>query len=394
MAELRVSGSVGESQFTAAREIRNLAHLNRSASSSRVLNLARLYVEAREEPDYLLHPLFENSGLNRAIILKHTLRVDERHLFGYGRHTVTKVVLPYDAFDLRLGGRAIFVGQQGYEGLMLSYLGIEEVGRNRDARILRVLDTLPSLDPFLVREHLSRIEVRPARLYFRISRSDLDGMAGFTAGRVADLVHAALGEARLGLAEKLGEKILSDRLDRELQPLRLALGMTPSAFHEGVMCWRGFLYYKWCYVELQEGTRELLAGLSGYRPSLTHDNALAGYLRRVRPRIAKAVVKTLHEIGRILEAYDDVYDALAHDRNPEPFRRFLLHGAHLFLQLGEKIGVLNHMVSFWRFRMGKAVDGHRPLEAIEFADILVDFEAGLAQAFHDGQPPAHDRPAA
>ena len=386
MAELRVSGSVGESQFTTTREIRNLDHLNRSGSSSRVLNLARLYVESRDDPDYILHPLFENSGLNRAIILKHTLRVDERKLFGYGRQTVTKIILPYDAFDLKLGGRSIFVRQTGYEGLMQTYLGIDDTGRNRDAKILAMLDALPSLDPFLVREQLARMEVRPASLYFQISRNDLDGMAAFTAGRVEDLVHAALGESRRGLAEKLGEKILSDRLDQELQPLRAALGMTPSSFHEGVMCWRGFLYYKWCYVELQEGVRELLAGLSTYRANVTYDTSLSNYLRRARPRIAKAVVKTLRDIGRSLEAYDDVYSALAHDRNPEPFRQFLLHGHHLFTQLGEKVGVLNHMVSFWRFRMGKAAEGLRPLESIEFADILVDFEAGLANSFHETLP--------
>ncbi|MEI9904887.1 MAG: hypothetical protein WDN06_13665 [Asticcacaulis sp.] len=396
MAELRVSGSVGESHFTTTREIRNLDHLNRQGSSSRVLNLARLYVAERDNDDYNAKPLFESSGLNRAIILKHTLRVDERHLFSYGRQTVTKIILPYDAFDLRLGGRAIYIRQQGYEGLMQACLGIDDMGRNRDVRILNILDALPSLDPFLVREHLSRIEVKPSRVYFQIARGDLDGMAAFTAERVHDLVQAALGESRLGLAEKLGEKILSDKLDQELQPLRSALGMTPQAFHEGVMCWRGYLYYKWCYVELQQGVRELLAGLSHYRANVTYDASLQSYLRRARPRIAKAVVKTLRDIGKTLEAYDDVYNALAHDRNPEPFRHFLLHGSHLFVQLGEKVGILNHMVSFWRFRMGKAVEGLRPLESIEFADILVDFEAGLSSAFRDGQPQpdGQDRPAA
>ncbi len=398
MAELRVSGSVGESHFTTAREIRNLEHLNRSAQSNRVMHLAKLYVESREIEAHAEHPLFENSGLNRAIILKHVLRVDERHLFGYGRQNVTKIILPYDPYDLRLGGRSIFVGQRGYDTLMHSYLGIDDLGRNRDARILRILDGLPSLDPFLVREHLLRIDVRPAGLYFQIARADLDAMASYTAGLVHDLVAAALGETRRGVAERLGEKILSDRLDQELLPLRDALGMTPSAFHEGVMCWRGFLYYKWCFVELQGGLRELLSGLSGYRANVTHDTLLANYLRRARPRIARAAVKTLQDIGRTLESYDDVYAALARDRNPEPFRHFLLHGAPLFLELGEKIGVLNHMVSFWRFRMGRALDSRRALEAIEFADILVDFEASLSSAFDDG--PRHhdaedgDRPAA
>ena len=389
MAELRVSGVVGESQFTAAREIRNLAHLNRTASSARVLNLSKLYVHFREDEAYKAQPLFENSGLNRAIILKHTLRVDERHLFTNGRHTVTKIILPYDPYDLRLGGRSIFYRQVGFDSLIRSYLGIDDMVKNRDIRILHCLDGLPSLDPFLVREHLGRIGLRPAGIYFQLARGDLDGMAAFTAEKVEDLVNAALGTTGNKGASKLGNKILSDKLDQELLPLKDALGMNAEAFFEGVMCWRGFLYYKWCFVELQAGVRELLTGLSKYKPTVTHDEILRGYIRRSRPRIAKAVVKILREIGQALEAYDDVYLALLRDRNPEPFRHFLQHGSHLFLQLGEGIGVLNHMVSFWRFRMGKVIENNsRPLESIEFADILIDFEAGLATSLQAEQRPA------
>ena len=391
MAELRVSGVVGESQFTAAREIRNLAHLNRTASSARVLNLARLYVQFRDEDIYKEMPLFDNSGLNRAIILKHSLRVDERHLFTNGRQTVTKIILPYDPYDLRLGGRSIFYRQVGFDTLMHSYLGIDDLGKNRDIRILHCLDNLPSLDPFLVREHLGRIGVRPAGLYFQLSRGDLDAMAAFTAQKVEDLVNAALGTSGNKGAAKLGNKILSDKLDQELLPLRAALGMGAEAFFEGVMCWRGFLYYTWCHSELQVGVRELLSGLAHYKPTATHDDILRDHIRRARPRLARAIVKILRDIGQCLESYDDVYQGLARDRNPEPFRQFLQHGSNLFLHLGDRIGALNHMVSFWRFRMGKVIENNsRPLESIEFADILIDFEAGLSGALHNEQ----SRPAA
>ena len=381
MALLHVSGTVGESQFTASRELRNLAHLNRSASSWRVMNLAKIYTEHRENEAWAAHPLFENSQLNRAIIMKHSLRVDERRLFAGGRTTVTKIILPYDHNDLRLGGHSIYVRQIGFEDLMLRHLGIDSMAKSRDIRALLCLDGLPSLDPFLVREHLGRIDIRASGLYFPISRADLEDMAAFTAERVEDLVRAALGSLRRGGAAKLGEKILSDDLDQELLPLRDALGMTPDAFYEGVMCWRGFLYYRWCHAELQSGVRDLLQGVAQYKPNVSHDDILRSYIRKARPRLARAIVKTLREISQSLEAYDDVYHALAHDRDPEPFRQLLQHGSHLFLQLGEKVGLLNHMVSFWRFRMGKLTENNsRALESIEFADILVDFEAGLAAA--------------
>src|SRR6185437_2175387 len=122
---LPLIGPSTESHFTVAREMRNLAHLNTTAASHRVLNLSKIWLLNQENEDYLARPMFENSGLNRAIILKHTLRMDERHLFGPGRTTVTKIVLPFDARDLSLGGRSFFFRQMRFEELMSSFLGID-----------------------------------------------------------------------------------------------------------------------------------------------------------------------------------------------------------------------------------------------------------------------------
>lgn len=376
-------GPSTESHFTVAREMRNLAHLNATAASHRVLNLSKIYLQNLENEDYLARPLFENSTLNRAIILKHVLRMDERHLFGPGRTTVTKIVLPFDARDLSLGGRSFFYRQHRFEELLESFLGIDDAGKNRDVDILRCLDRLPSLDPFLVREHLLRMNVRPAGCYFQISTADLKSMSAFTAAEIENLVAAAFGGRKVGAA-KLGTKILSDRLDQELAPLKEALGMTDDQFSDGISSWRGFLYYKWAYVQLQDGIREVLSGLSSYKPVPTHDDSLRTYLRRARPRLAKALVKAIQDAGRTLEAYDEVYRAMDEDRDPEPFRQFLLRGSKLFFDLGDRIGTLNHIVSFWRFRMKRVRDNNsKPLESIEYADILIDFEASLAHNLHN-----------
>ena len=378
LVDTPVMARLAESQFNTTRELRNLVHLTHGGSSDRVLNLSRLYRQWREDEDYKENPLFENSSLNRAIIVKHNLRVDERHLFPSTRQTVTKIILPFDPYDLGLGGRAFFFRQQHFERLMQSYLGITDLSRNRDVDVLRCLDRLPSLDPFLLREHLMAINVRPSNKYFQISPDDLRNMAAFTATEIENLVSAAIGEKGSKGAARLGNKILSDRLDKELAPLKLTLAMTDDQFSSGIMCWRGFLYYKWGYVELQDGIREVLNGLSTYKPVATHEDMIRNYLRRARPRIAKALVRTIHETGRLLENYDEVYQAMAEDRNPEPFRQFLLRGSNLFVELGEKLGILNHIVSFWRFRMKRVLaNNSSPLESVEYADILIDFETSL-----------------
>ena len=81
-------------------------------------------------------------------------------------------------------------------------------------------------------------------------------------------------------------------------------------------------------------------------------------------------------VGRTLNVYDQAYHALIHGQNPAPFRRFLLDGPGLFYELGESIGILSHIGSFWDYRMGKRM-AHMRLTPHEFADILVDFEDSL-----------------
>ena len=67
------------------RTIRNLAHLGRSASTARVLNLLKIWFEHGYEPDWAERPVFQTLALNRSLIIKHRLRRDEVDLLTDGR---------------------------------------------------------------------------------------------------------------------------------------------------------------------------------------------------------------------------------------------------------------------------------------------------------------------
>ena len=57
-----------------SREVRNLANLGETASTARVLNLSQIYLNSRHLEGYEANPLFRDSLLNRAILVKHTPR--------------------------------------------------------------------------------------------------------------------------------------------------------------------------------------------------------------------------------------------------------------------------------------------------------------------------------
>ncbi|ESQ79674.1 hypothetical protein [Asticcacaulis sp. YBE204] len=370
-------------QTRVIREYRNLANLNQSAATGRVLNLSRVYRRHYKDVDYGNNPFFQSSLLNRCIILKHTLRLNERHFYHGSRRTVTKIILPYDHFDLRLGASSIYIGQVGFEQLARQYLSIDDFDKNPDMKILRLLDRLPSLDPFLVRETLARHGFRPDGIYLALSPADLGRMMRFTSSEIERLVNTALGEHYSGASMKLGNKILSDELDRELMPLKTTFRMTEHEFTEGIFAWRGFLYYKWRYLELQDQLRVVLSGIGTYQPSGMHDDRVKDYLEQARVRLAKGMARALNQAYEVLKIYDSAYTDLVSRSKPGPFKRFLLNGSGLFTELGEIIGTLDHISSFWTFRMNKAIQTGKPMKAVEYADVLMDFESGLNHLFED-----------
>ena len=361
-----------------SRDVRNLANLSETASTSRVLNLSLIHASSARDPAYAASPFFKNSLLNKSLLIKHTLRPSERALFSKPRRTATKIILPFDAGDLRLGGRSIFVNQTGYESFLRSYFGGTDRAANTDLLVLQHLDDIPSLDPFLVREHLARYGFRPAACYLKISPHDVQQMTGFANEEIQRLVMTAFGAGMESAAVKLTSKILANTLDRDLDPLRETFRMSREDFSEGMFSWRGFLYFKWRHIALQDEMRKVLEGLSTYQPAGKADEAMRDFLREVRPRLAKRIVSAATNVGRTLAIYDQAYRALVDGSNPGPFRRFLLDGPGLFFELGESIGILSHIGSFWAYRMGAAAQNAQRLTPTEYADILIDFDESLA----------------
>ena len=113
----------------------------------------------------------------------------------------------------------------------------------RDLVVLRLLNAIPSLDPFLLREHLRNNHIDVAPCYFAISEGDQTRMHNFVSQEMARLTTLAGGSTASSNSQI--EAMLSTEVDEKLGPLRETLGLTSKDFREGIFGWRGFLYYKW-----------------------------------------------------------------------------------------------------------------------------------------------------
>jgi len=356
------------------RSVRFLSALG-GASTSRVLNLFRIASDNLENPEHLEKPLFVSPIINKAFLLKHRTRADETYLFASPRAVATKIIIPFDSTDLRAGGRSLFVDQRGYTEALRDVGNYKSDALERDLSVLRMLNAVPSLDPFLLREHLrmNKIEVSPS--YFAISEGDQERMHSFVSQEMSKLIALAGGDSTS--SGRLVSAMLSNEIDEKLEPLRLTLGLTGNDFREGVFSWRGFLYYKWSMGKFWPDVMGVLREINTIQPfgALTPEQKV--YLTAARRNIIEMVRDNGNHVNKALGVYDASFGDLVENQSPKTFRDFLLSAPYMFLELGEKLGAISHIVSFWRYRFPPG--GPTYIDADELAAIFQDFSCGFGE---------------
>jgi hypothetical protein len=361
------------------RLTRSLRALDRTASTSRVLNLLAIEARSGHRPEHAEAPLFRNRILNTALVVKHRLRTDDIFLFDEVKPNATKIIIPFERSDLGLGGQSFFVGQRGWVDLLREACN-EHTDMARDLATLRLIDQLPSLDPFLLREHLRRHGLTVASSYFALSGADMEQMQSFVSVQIARLINLAYrdtGRVAPGAhAARLVEALLSTDVDERLEPLRETLVMDGESFKEGVFSWKGFLYYKWMLTRLWSELNSVGEEIARLTITGNRDVETQRFVDETRLRLRQGIVVERKSITRTLDVYDRAFEELIDNGRPQAFREFLLRAPDMFLSLGEKVGVIAHIASFWRYRFPPGV----PLVADvdEAVDILQDFDAGLS----------------
>jgi hypothetical protein len=360
------------------RSVRFLSALG-GASTSRVLNLFRIAADNAANPEHAEKPLFHSPIINRSFLLKHRTRADENYLFSGPRAVATKVIIPFDPADLRAGGRSLFVDQRGYADALREAGNYSGDTLEHDLTVLRLLNAVPSLDPFLLREHLRNNGIEVSSSYFAISEGDQTRMHAFVSQEMSKLILLAGGAG--DSSNRLVSAMLSNQIDEKLEPLRLTLGLTGNDFREGVFSWRGFLYYKWSMGKFWPDVMGVLREINAIQPvgGLTPEQKV--FLSSSRRNIIAMVRDNGNHVNKALAVYDMSFRDLVEHQSPKKFRDFLLSAPYMFLELGEKLGAISHIVSFWRYRF--APGGPANIDGDELSAIFQDFSSGFGEKIKD-----------
>jgi hypothetical protein len=355
------------------RSLRFLTVLG-AASTSRVLNLPHIAATNRSNSDYFRRPLFVSPVINRAFILKHKLRSNDAYRFETTRTMATKLIAPVDPANLEFGGQSVMIEQRGFHDALRT-LGVQGANLDRDLEILMLLNALPSLDPFLLREHLSNHKIDVAPCYFPISAMDQADMHKFVTSELTRLTALLRGTGSADSTQRMVSAMLSSDVAEELAPLRETLNLTGNDFRNGVFSWRGFLYYKWSMDNYAPRIMGVLREVAQLQPVGPLASDQKDYLSVARRLTIELVRDHANSVERALSIYDSSFADLVGRQAPKMFRTFLMDAPRMFLELGEKMGAITHIIDFWRYRF--PTGQQMAIDAEALITIFQDFTTGL-----------------
>lgn len=333
---------------------RDLLVIRQNGSTTRVWNLMLVAERHGSTIEYRERPVFRSRRLNRTLIVKETLPPHETDLLRRGGPTATKVILPYALDDLRVGGESFYVRQSNLDRVLKDGVGgyAEPGSIAMDMETLAMLEALPSLDPFLVRERMKLAGRNPARCFFEIAEADVERMRTFVANEITSLVAMAFDrddvDAR-ALAARLADKLMTDENAEALAPLKSTLRLSGEEYSEGVFAWKGFLYYKWLVGDIAPQVEDFNKEVRTLRPvGATAEER--SRLAQLRDRVLDLFRRKLEQVRASISEFDAAFDLMTGVGRADAFRAFVLNAPRRFSEMGENVGIVSHIHTYWRYR--------------------------------------------
>jgi hypothetical protein len=297
-------------------------------------------------------PFFRSKQLNNAVLIKDTVPPSNtrQSTSGIG----TKLYFPFNENSVYEGGRTIFVHDPQLERALFEFFGQDGLAKDAlayDLRTLFVLDKLPSLDPFLLKDMLLNEKVEVNSAYFDLDQEFFKRIEMFILQRFEPLIKAAFPGAMESdeMARKLIEKIWEARDLEALQPIISAFRLPKGQELEIMVAWKGINFYAF----QAQNTKPLVAKMMEWLKSVQIPVAAVSAAERAEVKASLESVRTQlqSEWGQgetILRDYQEGYDKMfKHMVSSTEFLSFLRKSIKSYWDLGGSLGKVGHAVYCW-----------------------------------------------
>jgi hypothetical protein len=325
------------------------------AGSSRVFNCNDIWRKHAGRPSGTAQ-FFANPRLHSLVLIKETNTNDARGPSSTGRLVGTKLYFPYNGDDVYEGGRSVFLHHPQAMSVLREQFGLSSTTTTqeqllRDLKILRILDQLPSLDGFLMRNALEQENIAVHDSYFEIPEEERVAIIQYVRQKLEPLVQAAFGteSATAGKVAQLIDKLWEARDKEALAPLIQAFRFPDDEALTIFGSWNGITYYTFEYARARE-RRESFArwlrddALPRDFVAEKHFDHIGGLLKETVRRLrwhwsAVEDISRKYETlyARFLTARDGVAD----------FITFLRRSRELYWRMGDSLSKMNHAIHCW-----------------------------------------------
>jgi len=347
------------------------------------------------EPTGVPGTLFDLSTLNLGIFFKEVgAAPDDEDEVG----VTTRIFFPYNDDDILEGGESTSADpKEIFE--ILSKRGAVKQGEQftpHDQKVLEVLSTLPTFDPFLLlsrrRELESDRSVNGA--YFEISEADWARIRKPVMARISMLVSKANQGAAVDVYQQyvnggaqspeddaarmmttaVVDSIWRGEATQGARQLIRSFRLEEAETAQILFAWKGINYYEYQYQSYEERLRNFYRWL-GSSDSMPKDasgmesSAIDRFTYR-RDKARKLIRSTHAKITGILMDYNQAFDALIDEDSPGRFQEFLRSAPQSFITVGLSIGVLAHTANAWAELTN---DGRKPLQKATILEPFYDF---------------------
>lgn len=342
--------------------------------SPRVFNVnmmtRRILDEKPETP-----PFFRNKVLNNLVLIKDTMPEELRR--NTNAAIGTKLYVPFNENNIYEGGRTIFVKDRHLEEALIQHFGTGALDRTAladDLRIMNILDRLPSLDPFLLKDVFLNEKISVDEAYFEVSQEVWKEIEQFIIKRFEPLVKAAFPDTQASddKARQLIEKIWEARDLEALDPLIKAFRLPPNEALEIFSAWKGINFYAFQY----ERAKPMFVNLLTWLKDLQLPTAVPAAERKEMKDRLEVVKAQLREEWQkadgILRDYQDSYDKMFKLKvSSTEFVTFLRKSAKLYWELGNSLGKVGHASYCWEVMSKRLSEGKLSWDALkEIVDLL------------------------
>jgi hypothetical protein len=298
----------------------------------------------------------------------------------------TAIYVPYDSEQIGAGGYAIYLRQREFERLLKDHVGIDFDTKNdafeRDVAILRLIDSVPSLDPFLLKSALLKYsdDINPA--YFAISSEEEESIKGLIASKVNPIVARALGLKDAADVNERSQRFLQALWDTSMPEAKLfvsAFGISgdqATLIFEG---WKGVTFYEHTFTRNLHQVAGVLRWLNSNDATPLDFREYKHYKDQqdmFRLSIVKKLRTLIANVNGIFSEYTECHGQFLHAGDAKPFRNFLAGVYRRYWVLGYCSMAVLHTCNIHERFMKEAIQNRLRFEQIE--EMLKRMDATLS----------------